>query len=204
MSSLTAAESAAESGVESGVESGAAAPAVSVAVSVARPPRWATLGVLFGLVSVAAIALYGPIGVSGTYPRVVGEVLRVVTLDEAARNPYLIKMGRALVPETLLVVGLLVGGFLAARLGRRGAPNAAPAVEYAHGGETTHRRRYLDAFLGGFLIIFGARLAGGCTSGHIISGITQLAVSGMLFAAAVFASGIATAKLLGRTREGRV
>ena len=48
--------------------------------------------------------------------------------------------------------------------------------------------------------MFGARLAGGCTSGHIISGITQLAVSGVLFGAAVFAFGILTAKLL---RGGR-
>jgi len=46
------------------------------------------------------------------------------------------------------------------------------------------------------LIIFGARLAGGCTSGHIISGMTQLAVSGVLFAAAVFASGLLTARLI--------
>jgi uncharacterized membrane protein YedE/YeeE len=48
------------------------------------------------------------------------------------------------------------------------------------------------------LLIFGARLAGGCTSGHIISGITQLSLSGMVFAAGVFVSGIATAKLLKR------
>ena len=61
--------------------------------------------------------------------------------------------------------------------------------------ETTPRRRYMDAFLGGFLIIFGARVAGGCTSGHIISGMTQLALSGFLFAAAVFGAGIITEKL---------
>ena len=51
---------------------------------------------------------------------------------------------------------------------------------------------------GGFLIAFGARLAGGCTSGHIISGITQLAVSGLLFGAAVFGSGMLTARILKR------
>ena len=60
----------------------------------------------------------------------------------------------------------------------------------------TPARRYRDAFLGGFLILFGARLAGGCTSGHIISGMTQLAVSGMIFGAAVFATGIFTAKMI--------
>ena len=67
-----------------------------------------------------------------------------------------------------------------------------------HANERTVRRRYLNAFAGGVLILFGARLAGGCTSGHIISGITQLSLSGMVFGAGVFATGIATAKLIKR------
>jgi uncharacterized membrane protein YedE/YeeE len=160
--------------------------------AVAPWPRWATLGVLFGLLSAAAIALYGPIGVSGTYPRFVGAFLRRLVPDYAAANPYLVKMGSLVTPETMLVVGLLIGGFLAARLGR----THAPSVEIVHARETTSARRYADAFLGGFLILFGARLAGGCTSGHIISGMTQLAVSSTIFAAAVFAGGIGTARLL--------
>jgi uncharacterized membrane protein YedE/YeeE len=86
--------------------------------------------------------------------------------------------------------------FAGARLGRRAAP--APALKRIHPAETTPSHRYLDAFVGSFLILFGARLAGGCTSGHIISSITQLAVSSRLFGAAVFASGILTAKLLQR------
>jgi uncharacterized membrane protein YedE/YeeE len=157
-------------------------------------PRWATLGVLFGLVSIASILLYGPIGVSGTYPRFIGAIWRAVDPAGAAANPYLVKMGSLIKPETMLVVGLLIGGFLASRLGARAS--RAPAVELVHAGETTTRRRYLDAFVGGALLLFGARLAGGCTSGHIISGITQLAVSSMIFAAGVFAAGMATAALL--------
>src|SRR5512140_94030 len=140
-----------------------------------HPPRWALLGVLFGLLSTVAIALYGPIGVSGTYPRFIGAVLRRVTPGYAAANPYLVKMGSLITPETMLVVGLLIGGFLAAQLGKASRPTA-PSAEVVHARETTNGRRYVDAFLGGVLIIFGARLAGGCTSGNIISGITQLSV----------------------------
>ena len=163
----------------------------------ARMPRWALLGAMFGVVSAAAIALYGPIGVSGTYPRFIGSIARRITPGYAAANPYLVKMGSLITTETMLVVGLLIGGFLAAAIGR----TRAPATEMVHANETTTARRYRDAFLGGLLLIFGARLAGGCTSGHIISGITQLAVSSIIFAAGVFASGILTAKLLGgRTR----
>jgi uncharacterized membrane protein YedE/YeeE len=150
------------------------------------------LGVAFGLLSATAIALWGPIGVSGTYPRFVGSVLRRTAPEFAAANPYLVKMGTLITPETMLVLGLLVGGLLAARLGR----TRAPAVEMVHAVETTSRRRYVDAFVGGLLIVFGARLAGGCTSGHIISGMTQLAVSSTIFAAAVFASGMGTARLI--------
>lgn len=150
------------------------------------------MGVLFGMLSATAIALYGPIGVSGTYPRFIGVILRRIAPEYAATNPYLVRMGTLLTPETMLVIGLLIGGFLASRLGRE----RAPAVEQVHARETTNVRRYGDAFLGGILIVFGARLAGGCTSGHIISGMTQLAASSTIFAAAVFAGGIGTARII--------
>lgn len=157
-------------------------------------PPWASLGILFGLVSTAAIALYGPIGVSGTYPRFIGAVLRRVAPAYAAANPYLVKMGSLVTPETMLVVGLLIGGFLAAWL----TGTRRPAVEMAHAGEHTVGRRYWDAFIGGFLLLFGARLAGGCTSGHILSGITQLAMSGFVFAIVVFITGVSTARYMKR------
>lgn len=156
-----------------------------------RLPAWIPLGVLFGLLSTASIALFAPIGVSTTYPRAVGEVLRLVPGYD---SPYLVMIGGLLRPETMIVVGLVIGGFLAHRLSR--SPSAA--LETPHPHERTSTRRYLNAFLGGFLLLFGARLAGGCTSGHVISGISQLSLSGLIFGAGVFATGITTAKLLAR------
>ena len=44
----------------------------------------------------------------------------------------------------------------------------------------------------------GARIAGGCTSGHGISGMAQLSVGSMVAVAAMFAGGILTATLLMR------
>ena len=171
--------------------------AAPVPISRATPtlPPWAALGILFGLLSATAILLYGPIGVSGTYPRVIGAIARALDPGWAAANPYLVKMGSFLKPESLLVVGLLIGGFIASRFGRKREPNEIRAI---HEHERTPARRYVNAFLGGVLIIFGARLAGGCTSGHIISGITQLSLSGMVFGAGVFLSGIVTAKSIRR------
>ena len=64
-------------------------------------------------------------------------------------------------------------------------------------------RRYLPSFLGGFIILYGARMADGCTSGHMMSGMMQGSVSGYLFAAAAFAVAIPVAILTGKTMKGR-
>jgi len=48
-------------------------------------------------------------------------------------------------------------------------------------------KRLIWSFVGGFILIIGARMAGGCTSGHILSGGMQLSVSSLVFAVFVFA-----------------
>ncbi|KAI1498921.1 hypothetical protein F5X99DRAFT_420292 [Biscogniauxia marginata] len=50
--------------------------------------------------------------------------------------------------------------------------------------------------LGGVLLAVGSRMAGGCTSGHGISGISLFSVSSFVTIAAMFAGGMATAILL--------
>lgn len=56
---------------------------------------------------------------------------------------------------------------------------------------------------GGFLLIMGARLAGGCTSGHIISGGVQLAAGSLVFAFIVFAAFLTTGSFFYR-RAGNI
>jgi uncharacterized membrane protein YedE/YeeE len=56
-------------------------------------------------------------------------------------------------------------------------------------------KRLIWSFFGGFILLMGARIAGGCTSGHVISGGVQLAASSLVFAAFVFTSFLATGKL---------
>jgi uncharacterized membrane protein YedE/YeeE len=89
-----------------------------------------------------------------------------------------------------LMVALLLGGFLAAWLGRsfdrtRGVPQIW-SVRFG----PSRLLRWGVAFLGGIILIFGARLADGCTSGHAISGGLQLALSSWVFTGSMFASGI--------------
>jgi uncharacterized membrane protein YedE/YeeE len=56
-------------------------------------------------------------------------------------------------------------------------------------------KRAIWSFAGGFLLIIGARLAGGCTSGHVLSGGMQLSISSLVFAVFVFAGLLATGRL---------
>ena len=53
-------------------------------------------------------------------------------------------------------------------------------------------------FVAGFIMLFGARIADGCTTGHGLSGIAQLAVGSFIAVGAMFAGGIATATMLRR------
>lgn len=54
----------------------------------------------------------------------------------------------------------------------------------------------LRAIAGGFTMTFKARMAGGCTSGHGISGMSLLSVSSIVTVASMFSGGIGLAMLL--------
>jgi uncharacterized membrane protein YedE/YeeE len=62
-------------------------------------------------------------------------------------------------------------------------------------------KRLIWSFIGGFILIFGARMAGGCTSGHILSGGMQMAASSIVFAIFVFAGLLLTGKYFYRIKS---
>ncbi|MGL5378986.1 YeeE/YedE thiosulfate transporter family protein [Clostridium sp.] len=64
-------------------------------------------------------------------------------------------------------------------------------------------KTYAPSFLGGFLLLFGARMADGCTSGHMMSGMMQGSVSGYFFAAAVFGTAIPTALIVKKMKKAK-
>jgi len=55
-------------------------------------------------------------------------------------------------------------------------------------------KRIVWSFIGGFILIIGARMAGGCTSGHILSGGMQLAISSLVFTVFTFVGLLVTGK----------
>ncbi len=165
-----------------------------------RPLDWRIGGVLLGLLLTLAVALQGPIGVSTAYVTTEAALANELSPGSVKANAYWRSIGATLNAEWWLVLGVAVGA-LAAGLVTRARRRTEPVPEiWARRFGPSLALRFAGAFAGGFLILFGARLAGGCTSGHIISGMSQLALSGMVFAAGVFAAGIPIARALyGRT-----
>ncbi len=156
---------------------------------------WRIGGVLLGLLLTLAVGIAKPIGVSSAYCTSWGMVLEEVSPSWAAASPYLKVVGTAVTSEWMLVLGVALGGLAAALAFRSRTAEVVPATWAERFGPSAPRR-FLGAFAGGALFLFGARLAGGCTSGHIVSGMSQLAVSGFVFAAAVFASGMLVARFV--------
>src|SRR5260370_39469597 len=118
-----------------------------------------------------------------------------VASDHVARNAYFSKFRPVVDWEWMLVRGLELGAFTSSRLSGDRPAEPVDGLWRARFG-ASRRKRYLVAFLGGVILMFGARLAGGCTSGHGISGSLQLALSGWVFFASVYVSGMLTALVL--------
>ncbi len=97
--------------------------------------------------------------------------------------------------QVAMVVGIAIGAFFSARMSGATRQPISPIWARALGSPSPSRR-YAVAFGAGFLMLFGARIADGCTSGHGLSGVAQLAVGSTIAVAAMFAGGIATALLL--------
>ena len=165
-------------------------------------PLWSPylVGAAIGVLSWITFASMGKaLGTSTTAVRAVGAMERTVAPEHVDDAPYLTKyIGTAESPKPwfewqfALVVMLPIGAWVASRLARTSFTERVPALWTWRFGDS-RAKRYALAFLGGAILLFGARLAGGCTSGHGISGSLQLAVSSWVFIAATFAGGIAAA-----------
>ena len=83
----------------------------------------------------------------------------------------------------LFTIGVIGGSFLSTSLSV-----GYPLQQYYGSNKST-------SFIGGFLLLLGARCAGGCTSGQGISGLSHLLIGSILATAAMFAGGILTAFL---------
>jgi uncharacterized protein len=161
-------------------------------------PRWSpyAVGVGIGVLSWLTFLLSNkPLGCSTAFVRSVGLLERLFRGRRVDEKPYYQKFKPQIDWEWMLVCGVLVGALASALLSGQFAWVWVPAKWAAEVG-TGATARWLVALLGGFCVGFGARWAGGCTSGHGISGTLQLALSSWIAAAGFFIGGIATAMLI--------
>lgn len=104
--------------------------------------------------------------------------------------------------ESLVVVGLLAGSYLASRGDSSPKARAVPSSWSRRFGPTPGKR-YAAAFVGGAVMMVGARMAKGCTSGHALTGTAELALSSWIFTPLMFATAATAAHLLYGTEARR-
>jgi len=153
--------------------------------------RWVITGVgiaiLNGIVFLKVVS-NRPIGASTSYPYLSDYITNFT------QNSYFDKIKVPGHWELIFLTGAFLASFILALIKKEFKLKAIYSRwEEAKGSSVS--KRLIWAFLAGFLLLFGARMAGGCTSGHIISGGMQLAVSSLVFGLFVFIAFIITGKL---------
>jgi len=136
-----------------------------------------------------------PIGASSFYATLAGFIGKLVAKRHTESLAYFKTNPPRIDWSLLFVTSIIVGGFIAAWTGGEIRNEWLHPMWVDRFGDSIALRG-LIGFAGGVLMAFGARLAGGCTSGHGISGTLQLNVGSWLTAICMFTAGIATAMLL--------
>jgi uncharacterized membrane protein YedE/YeeE len=168
-----------------------------------RQARWSpyAAGAIIGVLSWAAFALADqPLGISSAFVQAVGLAEKAVAPEHTAGLPAFKSSPPKIGWEWTLIAGVLIGAWISARLGGTRDVERVPE-RWARRFGPNPALRAGAAFAGGLLLLLGARIAGGCTSGHAISGGLQFAVSSWTFLASFFAAGAVAAALLYRTGE---
>lgn len=154
------------------------------------------VGGLIGLLSMATFYFSNkPLGVSTAYARLAGLLGYLVSKPHADSLKLYQDKAPKVEWEVMLTLGVIVGAFLAATSGGEFQLSVVPRLWEVRFGSSVPLRLGV-AFVGGIIMAFGARLAGGCTSGHGISGALQLSVGSWIALAGFFAGGVATAMVM--------
>lgn len=150
-------------------------------------------GVVLGIILFLAFFLTGNgLGSSGGTTRIVTFIQDQINPAHVDRTPYLLKMAGGdknplddwIIP---LFFGALIGGFTSGLIFGRAK------IETTKGPNVSNRTRWLMAFAGGTIFLYGARMARGCTSGQALSGGASLAAGSWVIMFAIFGGAYALA-----------
>lgn len=159
--------------------------------------RWllAAIGLPLLNVAVNLPALAGhPIGASTAFPWL------AMNLTQLGSPAYWTIISAPGAWEFTFLTGAFCSGLLISVASRRFQCTMVPPLWQTIHGDNAWRR-VIWSFIGGALLLFGARMAGGCTSGHILSGGMQLALSSLLFAGVVFLAFLTTGRWFHRSPQ---
>ncbi len=167
-----------------------------------RPASPYVAGALFGFITaLSGVLAKQMLGASASFVSSAGLILKTLAPGLIESNMYFkFVMPPSVSWQMILMVGVIIGSFTAAKLmgdfKLRWVPGPDPQWRMVFG--PSKLKRAIIVFISGVFIEFGARLAGGCTSGLAISGGVQLSPAAYIFMAAMFIAGIPTVMLLYR------
>lgn len=169
---------------------------VGVMYNFLKKERWSpyVAGGLIGLLSAISLLIFHkPIGTSTTFVKISALfwwVFNKLHLNSTGYYGNYLNNQTWIDWQIALVLGVFLGSFLSRLLTSKGSSFKNRESD------NFFKFRFIQPIIGGIIVMFGARLAGGCTSGHAISGGVQLALSGWVFMIGVFMLGIPTALIL--------
>ena len=118
-------------------------------------------GALIGVVSWFSVLTAGKyLGVSTTFVRTIGMIESIFTPEHVGSLPYFIKEKPIIDWQWMEVIGILIGAFIAAKLSGDFKKRFVPSMWETRFGPSRFKR-WVVAFFGGIILMFGARMADG-------------------------------------------
>jgi len=139
-----------------------------------------------------------PVGASSAYATTAGLLGKAIAPKRTEKLRYFADNPPRLDWELLFVGAAIIGAALAAWQGGEFTFQWLPQMWVDRFGENSHVLRGLTGFFGGLLMAYGARTAGGCTSGHGISGTAQLNLASWIALVCFFIGGVIVANAMYR------
>jgi uncharacterized protein len=135
------------------------------------------------------------LGTSTTYVKSAGMIERLFRGNKVLAREFFKSTPPSIDWQWMLVLGIVIGSFISATASGQARIVWVTEPWLSAFGSAVGPRIGV-AFVGGALLGLGARWAGGCTSGHGISGTMQLSVASWVAAICFFVGGIAVATFL--------
>jgi uncharacterized membrane protein YedE/YeeE len=162
-------------------------------------------GILLGIVVILTVVLTNNLlGASGAFENLAGMIGKAVAPAAFDNTYFNYVMPPGITWGVVLLIGVFFGGMLGAatsktlKWGKKDAANSDKQWKRIFGPQIW--KRWVLGFLGAIVLEYGAGIAGGCTSGLLISGGSLLVPAAFLFMGGMFASGIAVALIVYRRR----